>query len=289
MRDYAKPLYFTFNHEPESSASFANGEAPDFIAAWRKFHDIFVARGATNVKFMWIMTDYSFFVGSNARNDASKWYPGDAYLDAMGADAYNWYNCRTGINTPWWTLETIIRPFRDFGAAHPDKELWLSEYASTEDTASPGRKAQWINQAQALFKRSDYAQFHGIVYFDFQGPDNCRWFTDSSTTSASAFRTLAQDAFYGGPDAPPPPPPPPSEVTFVASAEQQRQQDQPHGPGAGGRCRPGTPCCCSSPPTSTPRPPPPPRDGPRCAAPIPAVCGRGSGHGRPRRPMRAPR
>ncbi len=146
MRDYVKPLYFTFNHEPESSASFANGEAPDFIAAWRKFHDIFVARGATNVKFMWIMTDYSFFVGSNARNDASKWYPGDAYLDAMGADAYNWYNCRTGINTPWWTLETIIRPFRDFGAAHPDKELWLSEYASTEDTASPGRKAQWINQ-----------------------------------------------------------------------------------------------------------------------------------------------
>ena len=217
MRDYGKPVYFTFNHEPESSASFANGEAPDFIAAWRKFHDVFEARGATNVKFMWIMTDYAFFVGSAARNDASKWYPGDSYLDAMGADAYNWYNCRTGINTPWWTLETIIRPFRDFGAAHPNEELWLSEYASTEDTASPGRKAQWINQVQALFKRSDYAQFHGIVYFDFPGPDNCRWFTDSSTSSASAFRTLAQDAFYGGP-ATPPPPPPPSQVTFVASA-----------------------------------------------------------------------
>ena len=123
----------------------------------------------------------------------------------------------------------IIRPFRDFGAAHPDKELWLSEYASTEDTASPGRKAQLINQAQALFKRSDYAQFHGIVYFDFRGPDNCRWFTDSSTTSASAFRTLAQDAFYGGPDAPPPPPPPsPGHVRGVR--EQQHQQDQPHGP-----------------------------------------------------------
>ena len=220
MRDHGDPVYFTYNHEPESGASSAAGEAPDFIAAWRKFHDIFVERGATNVKFMWIMTDYSFFVGSQARNDASKWYPGDAYLHAMGADAYNWYNCRTGVNTPWWTLETIIKPFRDFGAAHPNEELWLTEFASTEDTASAGRKGQWINQAQALFKRPDYAQFHGVVYFDFQGPDNCRWFTDSSTTSASAFRTLAQDAFYGGtatPPPPPPPPPPPTEVSFVAS------------------------------------------------------------------------
>ena len=142
MRDYNAPVYFTFNHEPESSASFAMGESPDFIAAWRNVYRIFQERGATNVKFMWIMTDYSFFVGPQARNDASKWYPGDAYLEAMGADAYNWYNCRTGINTPWWTLEQIIRPFRDFGAAHPAEELWLSEFASAEDAGSSGTQGR---------------------------------------------------------------------------------------------------------------------------------------------------
>ncbi len=100
MRDYGQPLYFTFNHEPESKASRSMGEAGDFIAAWRRFHDVFEERGATNVSFMWIMTDYSFFVGPQARNDASKWYPGDAYLEAMGADAYNWFTCRTGIGGP---------------------------------------------------------------------------------------------------------------------------------------------------------------------------------------------
>lgn len=216
IRDYGVPIYFAFNHEPESSASFPMGEAPDFIAAWRKVHDIFVARGVTNAKFVWIMTDYAFWVGSQARNDASKWFPGDAYLDAMGIDAYNWYHCRTGINTAWKSLEQIIRPFRDFGANHPDKELWLTEWASTEDPLVPGRKAQFYADAQALFKRADYAQFEGISYFDTRGQGACTWYPDSTPSSLAAFRTMATDEFYGGSITPPPPEP--SEIAFVASA-----------------------------------------------------------------------
>lgn len=218
IRTYGVPIYFTFNHEPESKASATMGEAPQFIAAWRKFHDIVVARGATNVKFMWIMTDYAFMVGSTARNYGPKWYPGDAYVDAMGIDAYNWFTCRDGINTPWWSLEQIIRPFRDFGALHPTKELWLTEWASTEDPANPSRKAQWFAAAQALFKRSDYAQFVGITYFDARGPDSCQWYPDSSATSAGGFRTMATDPFYRGVAPPPPPPPDTTEISFVASA-----------------------------------------------------------------------
>ena len=76
IRDYGVPIYFTFNHEPESKRQLGNGEAPDFIAAWRKIHDIFAERGATNVKFMWIMTDYSFFVGSQAPQRRQQVVPG---------------------------------------------------------------------------------------------------------------------------------------------------------------------------------------------------------------------
>lgn len=219
MVAYGKPIYFTYNHEPESKASAAMGEAPDFIAAWRRVHDIFLERGATNVSFMWIMTDYAFFVGSQARNDAAKWYPGDAYLEAMGTDAYNWFTCRTGINTAWWTLERIIKPFRDFGAAHPEEELWLTEWASTEDPARPGRKADWIREARALFKRPDYAQFHGVSYFDFRGPDSCQWAIDSSASSQGAFEEMGTDAFYGGPlTAAPPPAPVDAEISLVGTA-----------------------------------------------------------------------
>jgi len=219
IRSYGVPIYFTFNHEPESGASSDMGEAPQFIAAWRKIHGIFQQRGVTNAKFMWIMTDYAFWVGSQARNHGPDWFPGEDYMDAMGIDAYNWFTCRTGINTAWKPLEQIVRPFRDFGAQYPDEELWLTEWAGTEDPARPGRKAQWYAEAQALFKRSDYAQFHGISYFDTRGQGVCQWFPDSSESAAAAFRALGTDPFYGGAGVPPPPPDPePSDISFVASA-----------------------------------------------------------------------
>jgi len=212
IRDYGAPIYFTYNHEPESGASADMGEAPQFIAAWRKIHGIFEARNVTNAKFMWIMTDYAFWVGAQARNHGPNWFPGEDYLDAMAIDAYNWFTCRTGINTAWKSLEQIIRPFRDFGAAYPDKELWLAEWAGTEDPNTPGRKAQWYADAQALFKRPDYAQFVGISYYDTWGQGACQWFPDSSTSSAAAFRAMGTDAFYGGVVTPP------TDVSFVGSA-----------------------------------------------------------------------
>lgn len=219
MKAWGKPVYFAFNHEPEAGSNRTKGTATDYINAFRALRQVFRDRGATNTKFIWIMTDYSFFVGSQDRRDAAKWYPGDAYVDAMGADAYNWFTCRTGIDTAWWTLERIIKPFRDFGAAHPDKELWLTEFASAEDPANPERKAQWFAQAQALFKRADYAQFKGVSYFDRFGGDQCYWQPNSSAASLAAFQAMGQDAFYGGPVAPPPPPDPePSTASFVATA-----------------------------------------------------------------------
>ena len=138
MRDYDAPVYFTYNHEPESSASFAMGDAPDFITAWRNVYQIFQERGATNVKFMWIMTDYAFWVGSQARNDAGKWYPGDDYLEAMGADAYNWYNCRPGINNPWKTLEQIIRPFPRLRGGTPERGALAVGVREHRRHGSPG-------------------------------------------------------------------------------------------------------------------------------------------------------
>jgi hypothetical protein len=224
IKGYGVPIYFAFNHEPESGASSDMGTPADFVAAWRKIHDVFAAHEVTNVKFIWIMTAYSFQVGPTAGNYAPKYFPGDDYVDAMGIDAYNSYTCHSGSPNPWKTLEQIIKPFRDFGAAHPDKELWLTEWASTEDPANPTRKAQWFAQAQALFKRSDYAQFQGISAFD-KVNGTCKWVTDSSSASLAAFAAMATDPFYNGGITPPPPPPPPSsDLAYVASAGTNTNQ-----------------------------------------------------------------
>ena len=49
----------------------ATGSPANFIAAWRHIHDIFVARGATNVEFVWCPSAYGFVTGT-----AQKYYSG---------------------------------------------------------------------------------------------------------------------------------------------------------------------------------------------------------------------
>jgi hypothetical protein len=209
IRDFGAPIYFAFNHEPETKASASNGTDAQFKAAWKKVYDIFhgLPGGVPNVKFIWIMTDYAFTVGPEDSAYAANWYPGDEYVEAMGADPYNWYDCRPDNPAPWRSLEQLIRPFRDFGAQHPQEELWLTEWGSVEDSAQPGRKAQWFAEARELFKRADYAQFQGVTYFDYLDPLTCNWPVDSSTSSLSGFATMANDVFYGGTVQTPPPPP----------------------------------------------------------------------------------
>jgi len=52
-------VYFTFNHEPETSLN-SSGTGADFIAAWRKVVTVFRAQGVTNSDYLWLMTAYRF-------------------------------------------------------------------------------------------------------------------------------------------------------------------------------------------------------------------------------------
>jgi PKD repeat protein len=200
IRDYGAPIYVALHHEPEASSNTSYGTSADYIAAWRRWVAVFREEGATNVKFIWITTSYAHGLGAGDRRQATKWYPGDDWVDAMGIDAYNWSNCRPNQATAWMSLQQLIEPFRKFGALHPDEELWLAEWASYEDPAVAGRKASWIDQARSLFAGPNYSQFAGISYFNsyHTGPEyeKCLWWVDTSTTSLSSFTTMANDPLY---------------------------------------------------------------------------------------------
>lgn len=217
VRDYGAPIHVTFNHEPETKTNLDLGEAPDFIAAWRKWVSIFRQEGASNASFLWIMTDYAFWQPATDRRQAVKWYPGDGWVDGMAADAYNWFNCRPGINTRWLTLREIIEPLRQFWLQHQSEQVWVAEYGSAEDSANPTRKAQWYAEAQALFKTPEFAVFRGVsLYERGSSTDNtCYWQPDSSPAAAAAWREWGQDPYYGGPGSEPPPPPPPTARTAL--------------------------------------------------------------------------
>ena len=128
-------------------------------------------------------------------------------MDGLAIDAYNWHICRPNENNVWKTLATIIEPFRQFGLAHPGKEMWLTEWATWEDPAVTNRKAQWIDQARALFAQPAYSQFEGVLYFHSRAINasfvNCDWRVTTSASSLAAFRAMALDPLYNGQAIPP--------------------------------------------------------------------------------------
>ena len=216
IKPFEDQIYFTFHHEPEAVSNIAHGDASDFIAAWRAFMTVLDDEGVETLGRVWTATDFGFQVPDNDRRAANSWYPGDAWVDVIATDAYNWFNCRDGINSPWYDLEQIIEGLRLFGLEHPSEHLMLLEFGSAEDPADPNRKAEWFTDAEAMFARPEYSQFIGAAYFnidDIRTGFNCRWSFDTSPISAAGFRALANSTtFAGAPTPAPTPAPAPASV-----------------------------------------------------------------------------
>jgi hypothetical protein len=197
FRDYEAPFYFAFHHEPEISENDPYGSDSQYKAAWRKVVDIFRAEGVDNARYTFITTAWNYHVDPAGRRFVPKWYPGDDYVDFIGADAYNWGNCLDPNNGNWRSLEEVIEPFRQWGAAeHPDKPLMLAEWGTVEHATDPSAKAQWFADARELFKESQYSQFVGITYFNSPWMGDCTWHVDTTPQSLAAFSAMGTDPFY---------------------------------------------------------------------------------------------
>ncbi len=205
IKAFGYPVYFIYNHEPEASTSAIFGTHTEFTAAWRNFHNVFATEGVTNAKWMWAMTSFAFIVPTSDRRYAWDWYPGDGYVDAIGADAYTAFTCDNPSGV-WHPLAYQIAGFLTFGAQHPTKPMWLPEWGVVEDPQQAGRKAQWITDAQGLFKGVAYNQFVGVAYFNETRPGTaCDWHISTSTSAQGAYVALAHDSFFSGSAITPPP------------------------------------------------------------------------------------
>jgi len=190
IKHFGARVHLIFNHEPEADNS-DNGGPGQFRAAWRKFHTVFKRKGVHNVRWLFTMTDWAYEARSGPQR-VSLWYPGGRYIDELGTTAYNWHSC--SIPQPWEQLGDSLEGFRRFGRRHPGKELVLTEWGSVEDWSSPGRKANWIDNARELFKRHAFRQFDAILYF--QARVTCTWYADTTDSAMNAFRRMAGSSFY---------------------------------------------------------------------------------------------
>jgi beta-mannanase len=182
-----------YNHEPEAAAGGQKGSAAEFVAAWRRVVTIFRQQGANNVEWTWQMTAWAFRAKPSDARHAARWYPGDAYVDNIGADAYNWYNCGHG-NGKWNELKFLGDPVLAFARQH-GKKASFPEFASHTNS----KRTQWLRNAHQYFLDNRDVV---TAAFYFNRPPTvaansaCRW---SLTTNAEwdAFGDIARDSRFG--------------------------------------------------------------------------------------------
>lgn len=193
-REVDVPFLLRWGHEFNGNwypwAVANNGQDPAlYVRAYRHVHDIFKAEGATKVQWIWCLNNAD--VPGESWNDPAKAYPGDAYVDWVGIDGYNW-----GTNPSWgsWT------PFRDvFKTAYdkalltaPGKPVILAEFASSE---VGGDKGQWIQNMFTDLPRL-FPQVRSIVWFDIQKEED--WRIGSTLGSKEKLVTGLRNKFMRG-------------------------------------------------------------------------------------------
>jgi beta-mannanase len=154
---------------------------------------IFDQQGASNVIWTWQMTAYSFRVSPTSDQYAPKWYPGDEFVDNVGADAYNWISCGSTGTGKYNELQFLGDPVIAFARAH-GKKASFPEFASHANANRP----QWLDNAHRyLVQNQDII----TAAFYFNRPPtiasnaDCRWGLTASSEYGQ-LREMAQDTAH---------------------------------------------------------------------------------------------
>ncbi|MES2155246.1 MAG: glycosyl hydrolase [bacterium] len=165
------------------------GHTPNSIdnyrRAWIKVHDAFTNRCGSDVRFVWAVNHFSLGQGATFTNA----YPGDAYVDFVAIDGYNW---GANANWGWQSFDDIFHDSYCAVTAATTKPLLIAETASTE---RGGDKAAWIGDMYA--KLHSYGRIRGFVWFndakyEIESHRDLDWPADSSDAALAAYAAGAR-------------------------------------------------------------------------------------------------
>lgn len=119
-----------------------------YIAAYRHVHDL-AAPLAPNIVWVWNPYERNWPLAQDAPwNQYNNYYPGDAYVDWIALDGYNWGDQSGNGDGRWLSFTQMFgAQLNDLARLHPTKPQMIPEIASVEDPADPNRKAAWIRDA----------------------------------------------------------------------------------------------------------------------------------------------
>jgi beta-mannanase len=190
-----RELFIRFGHEMNGdwygwggAQNGGNAQAPgQFIAMWRYVRGRFAAKGVTNVRWVWCANHES--VPNTTWNQPENYYPGDAWVDWICADGYNWGTTQSWI--VWRSFDEVFGSvYQRLTTLAPTKPFMIGEFASTE---IGGSKAAWLADAATRIP-TQYPQLRAFIWFNIDKETD--WRVESSASSLAAFRA----AFVSGVD-----------------------------------------------------------------------------------------
>jgi hypothetical protein len=191
-KSYGKPMMIRLAHELNGTwqtfCPCVSGQTnQQFIDFWRRTVDIYRANGATNVRWVWSPNIYTAAQQGGKAFDAM--YPGDAYVDWVGLDGYNF----GPPNNSWQSLSQVFKYSYDDITKLTTKPLMFAEWGSTENA---GDKAAWIRQGFLTDIPQQMPRVKLVVSFDRVAESDFR--INSSPTSLSAYQDVVMSPLYNG-------------------------------------------------------------------------------------------
>lgn len=189
MKAFGKRLLLRPFHEMNLTAYPWGRQNPRYklINAWRKMRSLFNAEGAWNVQWVWCPNVAAPL--SPASPPLRDFYPGDAYVDWLGLDGYNWGGSR---NFPWYQFYQIFKPSYDqLSAIGGPRKIIIAEVAC--DTRG-GDKALWFRNMRSQIKAS-FPRIWGVCYFNIYD-QGANWPVNTSAGSLTAYKEMVADPYY---------------------------------------------------------------------------------------------
>jgi hypothetical protein len=164
-------------YDPATDNPDGSLSASEFVLAWQHMRAIFNAEKVTNAIWVWNIAS-----PATGGLPAAPYYPGNAYVDWVGIDAYDILGGNNGNFAA--TIAPIYAVAATFG-----KPILIGE--TGEDAAK--QPAFFAGAVPAL--KSQFPLVNGMIYYDGRNPvTNVDWRLSSAGTTA--FTTLGADPYF---------------------------------------------------------------------------------------------
>jgi hypothetical protein len=166
----------------------AGNTVADYVAMWRHVHSVVESVGINSTQVQWIFCPNA--TDSANSHPMEDYYPGDAYVDWVGIDGYNFGGSR-------WTSPSarFTEPFSRIRALAPGKPLSVPEFGTVANTSSGidiAAKNQWLLDAFSFFSSNGVKL---VSYFNRYPINDCVVFGHELGDSTFTINATKYDVF----------------------------------------------------------------------------------------------